>query len=125
MAGRPKTNIDKVELEKLCAMQCTDDELAHWYGCSTKTIQRLKKTKGYKEIFERGAAKGKVSIKRAQYDSAIKGNVTMLIWLGKVILGQKETIKNELTGENGDPIAVASVNKEAYRRAREEVLKEY
>ena len=38
--ARPKARIDLVELEKLCAMQCTDEEIAAFFGVSTKTVER-------------------------------------------------------------------------------------
>jgi hypothetical protein len=31
-----------------------------------------------------------MSLKRKQFDMAMKGNVTMLIWLGKQTLGQRD-----------------------------------
>lgn len=126
--GRPKTEIDVDELEKLCAMQCTDYEIAAWFKFSTKTVQRMRKDPLYADVFRTGEVKGKVSIKRAQYRAAVEqGNITMLIWLGKVMLGQKETIKNQHTGENdGEPIRHQyTVDKEAFRRARAEVLDEF
>lgn len=105
--GRPEAAIDIDELGKLCCIQCTDEEIAHWFGVCTKTIQRARKREPYKSVFEKGAAKGRVSIKRAQWQAAMGGNTAMLIWLGKVMLGQKETVKNEMTGEDGQPIQVA------------------
>ena len=35
---RPKSEIDLDELEKLCAIQCTDQEIAPILGVSTRTI---------------------------------------------------------------------------------------
>jgi hypothetical protein len=37
---RPKTKIDMAELEKLYGMQCTDEEVAAFFGVSTRTIER-------------------------------------------------------------------------------------
>ena len=37
-----------------------------------------------------GRLVGRTSIRRAQYKAALDGNPTMLIWLGKQLLGQKE-----------------------------------
>lgn len=107
MAGRPKTVINEEELKKLCAIQCTDEEIAAWFGCSTKTIQRLRKETGYNDIFTYGHARGRASLRRAQYQAAMKGNVAMLIWLGKVVLGQKETLINEHTGKDGGAIELS------------------
>jgi hypothetical protein len=33
-AGRKPVRIDLTELEKLCALQCTNDEIAAWFGVS-------------------------------------------------------------------------------------------
>ena len=33
---RPKTKLDLTELEKLYAMQCTDEEVAAFFGVSTR-----------------------------------------------------------------------------------------
>jgi hypothetical protein len=41
---RPKAKIDLVELEKLCAMKCTDEEIAAFFGVSTKTVERRRKS---------------------------------------------------------------------------------
>jgi hypothetical protein len=34
--ARPKVKIDLAELEKLCGMQCTDEEVAAFFGVSSK-----------------------------------------------------------------------------------------
>ena len=38
--ARPEAKIDLAELEKLCGMQCTDEEVAAFFGVSTRTIER-------------------------------------------------------------------------------------
>ena len=37
-----------------------------------------------------------MSLRRAQYQKALDGNPTMLIWLGKQILGQRERVDIDL-----------------------------
>jgi len=32
-----KVKIDLGELEKLCVLQCTDEEISAWFGVSTRT----------------------------------------------------------------------------------------
>lgn len=44
----------------------------------------------FAESFKTFSADGRISIRRAQFQSANKGNTSMLIWLGKQYLGQKE-----------------------------------
>jgi len=34
-----RVNIDLDELAKLCALQCTDEELAAWFKVTTRTIR--------------------------------------------------------------------------------------
>jgi hypothetical protein len=42
-AGRKPVPMDLAEWEKLCALQCTDEEIAAWFGVSTRTIEPRKK----------------------------------------------------------------------------------
>lgn len=91
--GRKRINIDKAEFEKLCRMQCTEAEISGFFEVSQDTILRwcqrtYKKT--FEEVFAEKRAGGKPSLRRAQYDLAMSGNPTMLIWLGKQWLGQCE-----------------------------------
>ena len=37
--GRPLTEIDWAEFDKLCMMLCTQVEIAEWFGCTDDTIQ--------------------------------------------------------------------------------------
>jgi len=37
--GRPLTEIDWDEFDKLCMMLCTQVEIADWFGCTDDTIQ--------------------------------------------------------------------------------------
>jgi hypothetical protein len=45
------------------------------------------------EMFRRGKARGTQSLRRAQMRAALRGNPTMLIWLGKNCLGQTDKIE--------------------------------
>lgn len=93
MAQRGTTaKIDLVELEKLCAMQATDAEIAAFFNVSDRTITRRKKSKKFARIMERGRAKGLLSVRRAQLRMLENGNPAMGIWLGKQLLGQRETV---------------------------------
>jgi hypothetical protein len=63
-AGRRAIKIDVAELEKLCAMQCTDEEIAAWFGVSERTIQRRRNGPGLAKAIARGKAKGRISVRR-------------------------------------------------------------
>ena len=57
-----------------------------------------------RESFEDGAAQGRMSLRRAQLNIALKGNPTMLIWAGKQLLGQSDKQQLQHTGANGGPM---------------------
>ena len=58
MARRGTTaKIDLAELERLSAMQCTDEEIAAWFKVTTRTIERRRKVKRFADVTERGRAK--------------------------------------------------------------------
>jgi hypothetical protein len=101
-AGRKTKEIDKLELEKLCSMQCTDEEIAAWFCVSVRTIRSRRKQAQYAEVMRRGNAKGCISIRRAQIRLLEAGNASIAIWLGKTMLGQKDTM--QITGADGGPI---------------------
>lgn len=83
--GRPKIVIDEATLEKLASICCTMNEMAAFFDCSVDTLENR-----FSDIIKKGREKGKISIRREQYTQAMKGNITMLIWLGKQLLGQHD-----------------------------------
>src|ERR1700716_1515926 len=99
MALRGTTaKIDLAELERLSAMQCTDQEIAAWFNVTTRTIERRRKKRAFAEVMDRGKAKGRISVRRMQMKLLEAGNATMGVWLGKNILGQVDEIRHELHG---------------------------
>lgn len=96
------TDRDFIQLEKLASIHCTRNEAAHIIGVDDETMDRNLKARygvGWSEFFDAFSSNGKVSLRRRQYEQAEKGNVPMLIWLGKNILGQKEQTEGSLTLE--------------------------
>ena len=94
----PRVPINWVDFDKLCAMQCTVLEIAEWFNCSEETIKRAVKRAKHMTFEQYAAAKrtqGHIALRRRQFEVANKGNVTMLIWLGKQWLGQRD--KTETT----------------------------
>lgn len=93
--GRPKKVIDQQEFEKLCAMQCTLNEVCAWFRVDDNTLNSwCKETYGttFSEVFKIKRGIGQVSLRRSQFQMAEK-NPTMAIWLGKQYLGQRENIE--------------------------------
>jgi IS30 family transposase len=107
--------LDLTELEKLAAMHCTQREVAAWFGVTHKTISYKLRQKVYAEVWERGWAKGNISLRRQQAQRAEAGDRTMLVWLGKQWLGQAD--KQEITHLTLDTIEaeVARLERELAR----------
>ena len=82
---RQKLKIDKEKVEQLASFGCTTSEIASFFGCDEGTIR-----KRFSENLTKGKEKGKIRLRQMQWKAADKGNVTMLIWLGKQILGQAD-----------------------------------
>ena len=60
-------------------------------------------------MLERGKAIGRAKLRRLQWQSAIAGSDTMLIWLGKNGLGQRDKMAH--TDEEGRAVAVEVVHR--------------
>ena len=89
--GRPKKyNLDTKQVEQLAGYGCTDTEIASFFDISRTTLER-----NYEHYLTKGREEGKIRLRQMQWASAKKGNVAMLIWLGKQILGQSD--KQEIT----------------------------
>ena len=92
--GRPKKyDIDQEEVFKLASYGCTNTEIADFFGCSKDLI-----SKSYSTNVLKGRIDLKKRLRKAQIDSALGGNSTMLIWLGKQYLEQTE--KSEVEWSN-------------------------
>ena len=85
MARPKKYDIPPEKVQELAEFGCTNTEIAQFYGCDESLIR-----KSYSEFLPKGRPVGKTILRKWQYHIAKKGNVTMLIWLGKQVLGQSE-----------------------------------
>lgn len=93
MAGRPTKEIDAKTFEKLCFLQCTLEEICGFLEVSDKTLYSwCKRTYGrqYSEVYAEKRQNGKISLRRAQFELA-KRSASMAIFLGKNILGQRDS----------------------------------
>jgi len=105
--ARPEAPIDLGELEKLCVLQCTDAEIAGFFGVSTRTLERRRQVGRFREVMERGKAKGRISVRRNLFRLAAGDNAAAAIFLAKNYLGLKDVIANEHSGPDGAPIQVS------------------
>lgn len=86
IVGRDKKVIPPAEVYKLAQIGCKNIEIADWFGIDENTL-----TYNFSVELLKGRESLKHSLRRAQIKLALSGNATMLIWLGKNILGQSES----------------------------------
>ena len=84
---RPRKPVDKELIYKLAAIHCTNKEIASVVGIHIDSLQRH-----YSDILIAGRESGKGKLRRRMWEEAMKGNVTMLIWLSKNYLGMTDSV---------------------------------
>jgi hypothetical protein len=87
-AGRQPAKIDLGELEKLCGLHCTDEDLAAFFRVQVRTIERRRqKEPAFAAAMNRGRAMGRISLRRQLHLQAQQGKTPALIFLSKNLLG--------------------------------------
>lgn len=105
--ARPRKVIDWDTVDKLCGIQATANEIAQFLGIDPDTLAAACKRDhklSFSDYFEQKRGVGRVSLRRAQWQAAQNGNPTMLIWLGKQHLEQRDKSSHELSGPDGKPM---------------------
>ena len=111
--GRPKADIDWAVVGKLLEAGCAGTDIASQLGISATTLQRRCRADNkvsFAAFSQQKRMSGDNLLRAAQYKTAMEGNTTMLIWLGKQRLGQSD--KSELTGKDGERIVIEVVRRE-------------
>jgi len=109
--ARPRIEIKQEHFQSLCGIQCTLEEIASFFRCSEDTIERWCKRElkmSFADAYKRYSAGGKISLRRWQFRSAENGNTSMLIWLGKQYLGQKD--QQDITVSRNDDDTIREMN---------------
>jgi hypothetical protein len=103
--GRPYAVMDLLTVERSASVGCPVDDIAAILGISRRTFyDHMEREPAIAEAIERGRGQGCGSVRRAQFEKAMGGSDTMLIWLGKVLCGQKDTSAVVLSGPGGGPV---------------------
>ena len=84
--ARPLAKVDPAVVEGMAGVGATDIEIAEFCNCSVDTI-----TRRFADNLRKSRAGMRMRLRTAQFKAAIAGDRTMLVWLGKVTLGQKDT----------------------------------
>ena len=99
--GRPQIEIDWKAVNQYLIAGCSGQEIAGFLGIHPDTLYLAVKRK-YNQVFTEYSAmykqKGDAILKAKQFEAAINDkNISMLIWLGKQRLGQKDKNETDLT----------------------------
>ena len=100
MARPKKYNIDTKQLQKLAKFGCTNTEMADFFGCSPDLLE-----KSYSEFLTKGRAEQKMRLRQLQWRACENGNVTMLIFLGKNMLGQQDRLEENQLEDSSTNLA--------------------
>lgn len=89
IVGRNNIPVPPDEVETMAKIGCTDREIAEHFGINDQTLRRV-----FVDFLIKGRSELKQRLRQAQLKVAFDGNPTMLIFLGKNILGQADTPVN-------------------------------
>ena len=84
------------EVYKLSSLGCSIQEMSDFFMVKRETLKY-----NFLPYIERGRAELKQRLRSKQIQVAMAGNATMLIWLGKNILGQSDS---PLTRDDNEPL---------------------
>jgi len=91
--GRPLKKIDWKEVDRLLENGCLGTEVAACFGMHPNTFyNRVEKECGcrFSDYQQQKRSKGDSALRSKQVEVALAGDKTMLIWLGKQRLKQRE-----------------------------------
>jgi hypothetical protein len=115
--GRPKLDIDPEQVTRLARLHCTMQEMADFFGCHRETLRE-----NFSPQIDKGRSEGNISLRRKQWQMAVeKGNVVMLIWLGKQMLGQRNEI---IESDSNTPLPIYDIINEQEKIELKEVKNE-
>ncbi|MBA7570269.1 hypothetical protein ES708_12018 [subsurface metagenome] len=106
--GRPHKEIDLNIVRKLAKIHCTHEEIATFLNVGLDTLRRHS---GFQDVYKKGLAVGKRSLRRIMYAKAKAGDNTMLIWLSKQYLDMHEPLREVAVGGRGDGKPVEIIQK--------------
>src|SRR5579862_1570846 len=89
----PKATIDLALVEELGVLHATDQEIVAWFDARGITVQRRDLvSKKFRRAVDRGRSRGRVMLRRLQFEAAQCHHPGMLILLGEEWLGQPHPV---------------------------------
>lgn len=124
--GRPSVKWTQKDIDmfkRMCSRFGTRDGIAAIFGVSAKTLNRLidenlrdeikpgsDEPITFEEAFAVYSEAGKHMLREAQFEKALSGNATMLIWLGKQYLEQRDSKQEVDITQKNDQAEVKPVD---------------
>jgi hypothetical protein len=103
--GRPPKDIDLTVVRRAASLGCTHEEISTLVGVERTTFWRhLEKDPELQRAIDEGRDEGRATLRRLQWQKANNGDTTMLIWLGKQMLKQRDKFETEVSGKDGGPV---------------------
>lgn len=102
--SKPMSEKEFEQLINMIRIQCTRDEICGVLGMSDTTLNRRLKERGetnFEALLIKHGGEGKASLRRVQWKAAQDGNPTMLVWLGKQMLGQRDKVEQDNISSDG------------------------
>jgi len=108
--GRPKADIDWNKVDKYLQAQCDGVGIAGILGIHPNTFYLACEEKfkiSFSEYSAQKRGEGRELLRAKQFQSAMEGDKTMLVWLGKQYLNQREKVDSDVSlTEKVKPIIV-------------------
>jgi|TARA_R110000868_G_scaffold141154_2_gene357410 hypothetical protein len=89
--ARPIKPINAEQVERMASVGCTVEEIALVMECNKKTLERR-----FVAVLEKGRARLRSGLRHKQVQMALAGDKTMLVWLGKQLLGQRDRMDSDI-----------------------------
>ena len=96
--GSPPFVFDPRQVTVFGMYAATYETMAEFFGCSIDTIARRMKDEDsdFCRAYKKGRGSALMKLREAQLQKALSGDSTMLIWLGKQLLGQSDRIDEKV-----------------------------
>jgi hypothetical protein len=105
--GAPRKPIDLDIVRRAASIGCTNGEIGALLNMCERTFYyHLEQDEGLQSIVDQARETGRATLRRVQWQRAMAGDGTMLVWLGKNMLGQRD--RHELSGADGAPLMIVT-----------------
>jgi hypothetical protein len=111
VGGRPSAVIDLLTVERAASIGCPVEDIAALLGIGRATLyDHIERDPAVADAIEKGRGTSRATLRRLQWEKAQAGDTSILIWLGKILCGQRDTSVVALTGADRGPVQSVTVS---------------